>query len=280
MYEPNFRRALSVAIDRNRINEVVALGLAKPRAFALSPESPEFQTPEGKKVYQAWSTSYAQFDPEQAKKWLDEVNVKDTNGDGFREQPNGKKLELIVEIPTSDKKSIDSMELVKENWEKIGLKTTITTLAADVIDQHSAAGELMIRAWGSAAAWGLVSAPPVWAPVEGVSYCGGGQRIGLYYQTGGKQGVAPRAGSMLEKMQKLYTEVISIADPKARDAKLLEIYQVHIDEGPVTLGTVGEHPSPIIVGKNLANVPANGLVASWDLGYPGTADPEQFYFKA
>ena len=102
----------------------------------------------------------------------------------------------------------------------------------------------------------------------------------MYYQTGGKEGVQPRPGSMLEKMQKLYTEVISIADPKARDAKLLEIYQVHIDEGPITIGTVGEHPSPIIVGKKMANVPEKGLVAGWDLGYPGTADPEQFYFKA
>ena len=280
MYEPKFRRAMSVAIDRNRINEVAALGLAKPRAFALSPESPEFQTPEGKKVYEAWSSSYAQYDPDQAKAWLDEINVKDVDNDGFRELPNGKPLELIVEVPVSDKKSIDSMDLVKEDWEKIGLKTTISSLPWETIDQHSGTGELMIRAWGSAAAWGLVSAPPVWAPVEGVTYCGGGQRIGQYYQTGGKEGIAPRPGSMLEKMQKLYTEVISIADPKARDAKLLEIYQVHIDEGPITIGTVGEHPSPIIVGKNLMNIPERGLVASWDLGYPGSADPEQFYFKA
>jgi peptide/nickel transport system substrate-binding protein len=280
MYDAKFRRALSVAIDRNRINEVVALGMAKPRAFALSPESPEFQTPEGKKVYEAWSTTYAQFDPEQAKAWLDEANVKDVNGDGFRELPNGKPLELIVEIPVSDKKSIDSMDLVKEDWEKVGIKTTLSTLPWETIDQHSGAGELMIRAWGSAAAWGLISASPVWAPVEGVTYCGGGQRIGQYYQTGGKQGIPPRPGSMLEKMQKLYSEVISIVDAKARDAKLLEIYQVHIDEGPITLGTVGEHPSPVIVGKNLANVPAFGLVAGWDVSFPGTADPEQFYFKA
>ena len=134
------------------------MGLAKPRAFALSPESPEFQTPEGKKVYEAWSTSYAQYDPEQAKAWLDEINVKDVDGDGFRERPDGKKLELIVEVPVSDKKSIDSMDLVKENWEKIGLKTTISSLPWETIDQHSANGELMIRAWGSAAAWGLISA--------------------------------------------------------------------------------------------------------------------------
>ena len=47
MYTPEFRRALSYAINRERINDIVALGLATPRQFALSPESPEFQTPEG-----------------------------------------------------------------------------------------------------------------------------------------------------------------------------------------------------------------------------------------
>ena len=46
-----------------------------------------------------------------------------------------------------------------------------------------------------------------------------------------------------------------------------------------TIGTVGEHPSPVIVKDNFHNVPETGLVASWDLGFPGTADPEQFFFR-
>jgi peptide/nickel transport system substrate-binding protein len=67
MYTPEFRRALSVSINRDRINNIVALGLAKPRQFALSPESAEFQSAEGQQVYADWSSSYAQYDPEQAK---------------------------------------------------------------------------------------------------------------------------------------------------------------------------------------------------------------------
>ncbi|MFN8493669.1 MAG: ABC transporter substrate-binding protein [Caldilineaceae bacterium] len=279
MYNQKFRQALSYAIDRDRINQVVALGLAKPRQFCLSPESPEFSTPEGKKVYEAWSTSYASHEPDKAKALLDAAGVVDKNGDGFRERPDGKPLELIVDIPTSDQRSIDAMDLVKEDWEKVGLKTTLNVIDGTVVEQRTTAGETMIRAWGSAAAWGLISAPPVWAPIEGVTYCGGGDRIGLYYQTGGKQGVAPRPGSMLEKLQKIYTDLISIVDAKARDAKLLEAYQVHIDEGPITIGTIGEHPSPVLVKNNFHNVQATGLVASWDLGFPGTADPEQFYIQ-
>jgi peptide/nickel transport system substrate-binding protein len=106
----------------------------------------------------------------------------------------------------------------------------------------------------------------------------GGARIGLYYQTGGKEGIPARPGSMLERLQQRYTEVLSTVDPVEREAKLLEAYKVHIEDGPLYIGTIGDHPSALIVSNNLRNVPDFGLVAGWDLGFPGTADPEQFYF--
>lgn len=279
MYTPEFRRALSVAINRDRINNIAALGLAKPRQFALSPESGEFQSPEGKQVYEEWSTSYAQYDPEQAGRWLDEIGVVDADGDGFRDRPDGTPLELIVDVSVTDQKSIDSLDLIKEDWENVGLKMVINAIAGEVMNQRAQAGEIMIRGWGSAAAWGLVSAATVWTPVEGVTYALGGVRIGQYYISGGATGVAPRPGSALEKLQDAYTELISIVDPVEREAKLLEAYRLHIDEGPLSIGTVGEHVSPLVVKNNFRNVPDTGIVASWDLGYPGTADPEQFYIR-
>ena len=186
---------------------------------------------------------------------------------------------MIVTCVAGDTQTIDGMELVKQDWEKIGLKTTISTQEGSVVSQKTLAGEVMIRGWGSAAAWGLVSATPVWAPNEGVTYAVGGARIGQWYQTAGKEGVAPRPGSMLETLLKKYGEVISTVDPVERNKKLLEAYQVHIDGGPISIGTVGEHPSPLVAKNNFRNVPDFGLVAGWDLSFPGTADPEQFYFK-
>ena len=279
MYTQPFRQALSYAINRDHINEVVALGLAKPRQFALSAESGEFQSPEGKKLYDEWVKSYANYDPEQAKKLLDQIGVVDKNGSGFRQRPDGTPLELIVDIPSTDTASVDAMQLIKQDWEAIGLKTTLNVADGTIIDQRANAGEIMIRAWGSAAAWGLISAPTVWAPVEGFTWSMAGVRIGKFYQSGGKDGVAPRKGSMLEKLQQAYTQLISVTDPKERDALLLKAYRIHIDEGPITIGTIGEHPSPVVVKNNFRNVQANGLVASWDLGYPGSADPEQFFIK-
>jgi peptide/nickel transport system substrate-binding protein len=279
MYEQKFRKALSVAIDRQRINDIVALGLATPRQATLSAESAEFQSEAGKKVYDEWANLDIEHNPEQAAAYLDEIGVVDADGDGFRDRPDGTPLELVVDIPASDTKTIDSVDLIKEDWEAVGLKTVLNVADYNVIDDRANAGEIMIRAWGSAAAWGLISAPTVWAPVEGFTWSIGGVRMGQYYQSGGAEGVAPRPGSAFEKLQQAYTEVVATADPEERNAKLLEAYRIHIDEGPLTIGTIGAHVSPVVVKNNFRNVQETGLVASWDLGFPGTADPEQFFFK-
>ena len=68
MYDQKFRQALSYAIDRNRINEVVSLGLAKPRQAALSPESPEFSDARGQEgLRRQWEKAYADYDPEEGR---------------------------------------------------------------------------------------------------------------------------------------------------------------------------------------------------------------------
>lgn len=279
MYTQGFRQALSYAINRERINNVTALGVAQPRQFAMSPDGPEFLTPEGKALYEEWVSSYEAYEPETAASLLDEVGVVDTDGDGLRERPDGSKLELIIDVVVSDTKSVNAVQLIKEDWEAVGLKTVINAIDATVLSQRAEQGKVMIRAWGSAAAWGLLSASTVWAPIEGFEWSLGGLRIGQFYQTAGREGVAPRPGSMLEKLQQKYSEIVQIADAEERNAKLLEAYRIHIDEGPITIGTIGEHPSPVVVKNNFRNVQAFGVVASHDLGFPGNADPEQFFFK-
>jgi peptide/nickel transport system substrate-binding protein len=277
MYTQSFRQALSVSIDRQRINDVTALGLATPRQFSMLPQAEEFQSPEGQALYEAWANSFIDYSPEEAASLLDAIDVVDVDGDGFRERPDGTPLELFVTEFPDDAKVNASLELIKQNWEDVGIKTTINIMTWDEYTTANQAGEVQIFAWPSAAGWGLLSAPSVWAPVEGVQWAMGGMNIGQYYQTAGASGVAPRAGSMLEELQNAYSRAVSATDPAERNAALLAAYQIHLDQGPITIGTIGQHPSPVIVKNNFHNVPAVGLVGSWDLGYPGTADPEQFY---
>ena len=277
MYTQEFREALSVAINRDQINEVTALGLATPRQFSMLPQAEEFQSPEGQELYQEWANSYIDYNPEQAGSLLDGIGVVDADGDGFRDRPDGTPLELVITMFPDDPKVSQSVELIQQDWQAVGIKTSTSIKTWDEYTTANQAGEVEIFAWPSAAGWGLLSAPSVWAPVEGVQWAMGGMNIGQYYQTAGAEGVAPREGSMLAKLQEIYARASAATTSEERNAALLEAYRIHLEEGPITIGTIGQHPSPVIVKNNFHNVPEIGLVASWDLGYPGTADPEQFY---
>lgn len=277
MYTREFRQALSVAIDRNRINDITALGLATPRQSSMLPQAEEFQSEEGQRIYEEWTNAFIEHNPEQAATLLDGIGVVDTDGDGFRERPDGTALELVVAMFPDDSKVTQTLELIQEDWAAVGIKATISIMTWDEYTTANEGGLVHIFAWPSAAGWGLLSAPSVWAPVEGVQWGMAGMNIGQYYQTGGVEGVAPREGSMLERLQQAYGEAVAATDAETRNAALLKAYSIHVEEGPITIGTIGQHPSPVIVKNNFYNVPEIGLVASWDLGYPGTADPEQFY---
>jgi peptide/nickel transport system substrate-binding protein len=279
MYTQDFREALSISINRDRINDVTALGLATPRQFSMLPQAEEFQSEEGQALYEQWANSYINYDPEQAGSLLDAIGVVDVDGDGFRERPDGTPLELTITMFPDDTKVTQSLELIQQDWQAVGIKTVLSIMTWDEYTTANQAGEVEIFAWPSAAGWGMLSAPSVWAPVEGVQWAMAGMNIGQYYQTGGTEGVAPREGSMLAQLQETYTRALAATTNEDRNAALLDAYRIHVEEGPITIGTIGQHPSPVIVKNNFHNVPEIGLVGSWDLGYPGTADPEQFYFS-
>ena len=63
---------------------------------------------------------------------LDGIGVVDADGDGWRDRPDGTALELIVDIPATDTGSIDRMDLVKEDWEAVGLKTVLNIIAGEL----------------------------------------------------------------------------------------------------------------------------------------------------
>ena len=73
-----FRQAMSVAINRDEINEVVFFGLGTPKQYVGFSPVPDF-------VDEKWVSHYTQYDPELAASLLDEVGVVDQDGDGFRD---------------------------------------------------------------------------------------------------------------------------------------------------------------------------------------------------
>ncbi|MFW5980823.1 MAG: hypothetical protein ACOCRB_02245, partial [Halanaerobiaceae bacterium] len=93
-------------------------------------------------------------------------------------------------------------------------------------------------------------------------------------------GIPPKEGSVLEELQDYYSEIVTEIDQEKRNEKLLEAFKLHVEEGPVSIGTVGGTPRAILVGNNVHNVPEQlDYLGHWYAGYPGSINPEQFYFS-
>ena len=118
-----FRQAMSVAINRDEINEVVYFGLGKPQQYIAFSPTPSF-------VDKATEQYMAQFDPKMAKALLDEIGMVDTNGDGMRELPNGEPMVLNLQVATQGL-SIKLVELVSQNWKDVGIDSTVKEVTTD-----------------------------------------------------------------------------------------------------------------------------------------------------
>ena len=93
----DFRLALSHAIDRKTINEVVYFGLGTPSQAVTSPYSPWGRTTdEGKKLMEEWRTLATEYDVDKANTLLDGIGLDKKDSDGYRLRSDGKRLTLGV----------------------------------------------------------------------------------------------------------------------------------------------------------------------------------------
>lgn len=134
-----FREAMSVAINRDELNEVAFFGQGVPKQYIGFSPTPEF--------VDASLTEYMiDYDPEAAKAKLDEIGMVDTDGDGFRELPNGDKIVLNMQFATQGIGG-EIVELVAQNWADVGIQTTVKEVTPDEYRSQQSSNQLDVGMW-------------------------------------------------------------------------------------------------------------------------------------
>jgi peptide/nickel transport system substrate-binding protein len=265
-----FRRALSLAIDRGAINQVIYYGLATEGNNSVHENSPVYKP----RYRQAWT----QFDLETANALLDEIGLTQRGARGIRLLPDGRPMRIIVETAGEDTEQTDVLELIHDTWLKAGIKLFSKPLQREVFRNRIFAGSTLISVWGGLEN-GLPTAdmsPEALAPTNQQQLQW--PKWGQFFETGGKVGEpvdVPEAAELLA----LNEAWLAASDRKAR----LEIWHRMlsiITDQVFTIGLVAAVPQPVVVDKALRNVPQKG-VYNWEPGaHFGIYRPDTFWFES
>jgi len=262
-----FRRALSLAINRDEINQVVFFGLARPSQNTVLPESPFYDA--------ALATEWTQFDLDKANALLDEAGLSKRDSDGIRLMPNGRRLEIVVESNGERSLEADILQLIRDSWAKIGVALFTAQSQRDVFLQRIFSGDTVMSVWTGIdnALVTPTTVPSGLAPVDQnwLQY----PKWGQYLQTRGTAGEKVDE-PFAEQLMALYDEWRTTADMGRRDAIIREMVRIQADQ-VTSIGTVQGVLAPIVVKNRLHNVPEKGIL-SWDPGaHFGIYHPDTFW---
>jgi peptide/nickel transport system substrate-binding protein len=124
MTEAAFRQAIDHAIDKQNLVDTILLGYAEVGSPGFIHPSSAYYNSDLKPV----------FDPEKAKQILEEAGFKDTDEDGFREDQQGKKIDLTTLVYSSSPIRIRTAELVSESLNQVGIRNTVKAMDATTVD--------------------------------------------------------------------------------------------------------------------------------------------------
>jgi peptide/nickel transport system substrate-binding protein len=267
-------------LNRQRILDVVWDGIGYITQATISPQAWHFASPEGQAVYEEWKNADVEFDPALAEEYFEAANFVDQTGDGYRDLPSGEPFALVLDLNTwgGEQIRIESDEIARESWEDVGIRVIVNNVQNQPDDGlRGNYGLAMVR--GAHISEVDIWTYPDWIfPIRGG---GEGSRAfpmqGLWYSTGGEEGIQPEPGSPGARLQALYNQGIGEPDEDKRHEIVWEAIQINIDEGPFNLGATGDQPMPVVVANNFHNVPEYGVLGPWAPGSPGNTNPEQYW---
>ena len=272
--DKRFRRALSVAIDREAIIKAVYNGIGEPAQVAPGPASPFFEPT----LYHGAT----EYDPAQADRLLDEIGLTQRDGEGFRTFPDGTRMTFFLSYVG---KWPGAGQFVVDDWARVGVRVLLRSRAWALFYNEKAALKHDFAVWSGSGEYMPILDPRHFIPyshesIFAIGYARWFQAGGFYGNPDASRGkgLVPVPGtSPLSDALGYYDSVFATSDPVEQRERFRPVLKIAA-ENNWTINIATPEPTLMVVKDGLRNVPRR-VVSCWPFLSPGNAGAETYYFE-
>ena len=259
---PEFRKALSYALNRQEIIDVVYRGMGKPAQWSV---------PKGSKYYNEKHALMAvAYRPDLANKILDEMGCDKRAGDGTRlwqGQP------LIMNVVATEDRPSEAVQMACNYWRAIGINCQMKVQRGQLINNWLAMGTLDIGVHKEGGNYFGPIAAGGFAPTHSAE-CPWGTKWVEWLRSGGRSGWEPP--DRIKELDVMWSEVLQSPNEEEKLKAWQRLADYTADQLPI-LGIMTSPGRIVYVKNGFKNVPKLSL-AGWMAHEPGNNCPEVFFW--
>lgn len=263
----DFRVALSHAIDRQEIIDVMFAGQGTPHQAAPRPESAFYN--------EELATQYTEFDPDLANELLDGLGLTERNDDGIRLDSQGNPITISLLTASDFTEFNDISQLLVEYWADIGIAIDQRNVERSFAYEHFRSNQHdMHMWWGDGGLGDAILDPRYYLPFNGESAFA--YKWAQWFMN--PDGAGAEMPSEAAKAQMDLYRQLETSGSSEEQARLFgEILDIAQDE----FWAIGISLPPegyVVANKRLGNVPEVQPFA-WQYPQPGPMGTSQLYYK-
>jgi ABC-type transport system substrate-binding protein len=262
--DPRFHQALSLALNRQEMIDIVWNGVGTPAQFAVPKGSPYYSD----KLFHA----FVDYDPEWAGRLLDEMGLDQRNSEGVRLLPSGRPL--YMEVSFEEGSPLAAVQLATAYWRDIGINAQMKQRSGNIKWRLYQTGQWEVWAWREGGSF--------FGPLDGGSIAPEHPASSVHIsewtrwlRSAGRAGEEPP--ERIKDLDFLWNQVLTAPNEQEKMARWQEL----LDRTAVELPVLGVSTSPgqmVLVRNDFKNVPRLAL-AGWIAHDPGNVNPEVFYVE-
>jgi peptide/nickel transport system substrate-binding protein len=265
------RIALSIAVDRDAVNELVYDGLMIPRQYSPLSVSPQ--------AYEKQANAYLQYDPDEANSLLDQAGYSEKDADGMRVWPGtNEAISFTIEgIDQAGSLTEDFVNQIVKYYNEVGISAAYKYVERSLYEEHFQANEIEAGCWSGDRTVVPLAAPIIWtAEQDDRPWC----PAWVHYRQSGEAdptSEAPPEGHWMWQIWSLWDQIQVEPDPEQQTALFHQILDIWAEELPM-IGYLGEGPALVIAKNGFRNYIA-GLPVDDPTGDEHLLNTETYFWE-